>query len=718
MAQKKNDAFQLHIHKTSTPVKIDGSIDDEAWANAEKTSRFYMVLPMDTSFANVQTEIRMCYDDKNLYLIAVCYKATPGRYYVESLRRDFSFSKNDNFLLFMDPFNDLTNGFSFGANAAGAQWDGTMYEGGKVDLNWDNKWISQVKNYDDRWVFEMALPFSSIRYKNGIKTWGINFSRNDLAKSEKSSWAPIPRQFPTASLAYTGNLIWDDAPPSIGANISLIPYVLGGLAHDRENNKATTYRKDLGIDAKIALSSAINLDLTVNPDFSQVEIDRQVTNLDRYELFFPEKRQFFLENGDLFANFGYASIRPFFSRRIGLGVPINFGARISGKPDKNWRIGAMDMQTRSVSSLGLPAQNFIVASVQRRVFSRSNIGFIFINKQSLNYRAGADSGKPVYSVYNRNAGVEYNLASSNNVWTGKVMFLKSFTPGKEGRDFVHAAHLQYNSRHWLVYWQQEYVGKNYNAEVGYVPRNAYIKISPQLNYTFFPKGGKILSHGPRLYYVLYNNESFHRTDDELFAGYNFTFRNQATFTPWLAHDYVQLQQPFDPTNFKKDTLARGTKHRWYAAGADVISKPQSLFTYGLSTRYGGYYASGKRYNVSADIGYRFQPYVSLAINATYNNINLPAPWNVTKFWLIGPRIDVTMTNKLFFTTFIQYNEQINNINLNTRFQWRYKPASDLFIVYTDNYLPAPFYIRNRALLLKLTYWWNVKVDKRINNVDL
>jgi hypothetical protein len=367
-AQKKNEAFQLHIHKTTTPVKIDGSIDDEAWRDAEKTAPFYMVLPMDTSFANVQTEIRMCYDDKNLYLIAVCFKATHGRYYVESLRRDFNFTKNDNFIFFMDPFNDLTNGFSFGANAAGAQWDGTMYEGGKVDLNWDNKWISKVKNYDDRWVFEMALPFSSIRYKNGIKTWGINFSRNDLTKSEKSSWAPIPRQFPTASLAYTGNLIWDDAPPSIGANISLIPYVLGGFTHDRENNKATTYRKDIGIDAKIALSSAINLDLTVNPDFSQVEIDRQVTNLDRYELFFPEKRQFFLENGDLFANFGYASIRPFFSRRIGLGVPINFGARISGKPDKNWRIGAMDMQTRSVSSLGLPAQNFIVASVQRRVF--------------------------------------------------------------------------------------------------------------------------------------------------------------------------------------------------------------------------------------------------------------------------------------------------------------------------------------------------------------
>ncbi|MEO8765610.1 MAG: DUF5916 domain-containing protein [Ginsengibacter sp.] len=711
-SQKKNESFQLHIHKASSPVKIDGIIDEPAWLDAEVTSQFFMVLPMDTSLAAVKTEIRMCYDEHNVYLVAVCFKSVPGRYFVESLRRDFAFLKNDNFLLFMDTFNDLTNGYSFGANAAGAQWDGTMYEGGKVDLNWDNKWVSTVKNYPDKWILEMAIPFSSIRYKNGIKKWGINFSRNDLRTTEKSSWTPIPRQFPTASLAYTGNLIWDEPPPPTGANISLIPYVLGGASKDHENHTPTTYRRDIGIDAKIAVSSSLNLDLTVHPDFSQVDIDQQVTNLNRYELFFPEKRQFFLENGDLFANFGYASIRPFFSRRIGLGVPIDFGARFSGKPDKNWRIGAMDMQTASVNSTGLPAQNFTVASVQRRLFSRSNIAVIFINKQSVNYRDGADSGKPVYSAYNRNIGIEYNLASSNNVWTGKVMFLKSFTPGKRNNDLVHAAHLQYFSRRWLLYWQHEYVGRNYNAEVGYVPRNEYVKINPQAGYSFFPKAGNILSHGPKFIYTLYTNESFRRTDDEWMFMYNVAFRNKATFAPWFAHDYVELLQPFDPTNFNKDTLARGTRHYWYAWGTDFVSKPQSLLTYGLSTRFGGYYENGSRYNITANLGYRFQPYVSITINAAYNNIKLPAPWNLTKFWLIGPRIDVTMTNKLFFTTFIQYNEQLNNINLNTRFQWRYKPASDLFIVYTDNYLPAPFSVRNRALMIKLTYWWNAKFKVR------
>lgn len=572
MAQKKNAAFQLRLHKTTSPVIVDGVLDEPAWHEAETATDFYMVLPMDTSRARVRTDVRMTYDDKHLYLIAVCYQAMPGPYYVESLRRDFAFGKNDNFLLFMDSFDDQTNGYSFGANAAGAQWDGIMYEGGKVDLAWDNKWTSVVKSDAEKWVFEMAVPFTSIRYKKGITTWGINFSRLDLKTTEKSSWTPVPRQFPTASLAYTGSLVWDAPPPPAGANISIIPYALGGISKNYENNTKTAYRKDIGADAKIALSSALNLDLTVNPDFSQVEVDRQVTNLDRFELFFPERRQFFLENGDLFGNFGYTSIRPFFSRRIGLDAPIHFGARLSGKPNKDWRIGAMNMQTGKVDDAGLPAQNFTVASVQRRIAARSNVAALFINKQAINYTP--DSTKPAYTQYNRNLGLEYNLASSNNLWTGKALFLKSFTPQTSGRDWVQAAHLQYLSRRWLLYWQHEYVGRAYNAEVGYVPRRGYFKINPQAGYLFFPKSGPFLSHGPKAFYTSYYNEKGHRTDDEIFLGYPVAFRSQATALAWVAHNYVKLLQPFDPTNFTKDTLARGTEHRWYAYGLELITQVQ------------------------------------------------------------------------------------------------------------------------------------------------
>jgi hypothetical protein len=707
-AQKKNSGYQLHIHKASSPIQVDGELNEQAWKDAAVADNFFMVLPMDTSHAKVKTSVRMTYDAKNIYIIAVCYLTKQAPYMVESLRRDFSFGKNDNFIFFIDPFDDLTNGFTFGANAAGAQWDGSLYSGGSADLSWDNKWVSVVKNYPDKWIFEAAIPFKTIRYKKGITQWGINFSRLDIKEAEKSSWTPIPRQFPTASLAYTGTLIWDEAPPEAGVNISVIPYVLGGLTKDYDPKKPTAYRKDIGADAKIALSSSLNLDLTVNPDFSQVEVDKQVTNLDRYELFFPEKRQFFLENADLFANFGYTNIRPFFSRRIGLGVPISYGARLSGSIDKNWRIGVMDMKTKSNVEVGLPAQNFTVLALQRRLFARSNIRFMFVNKESVNYQPGKDSTKPVYSLYNRNLGIEYNLASVNNAFTGKAMMLKSFSPGKSTGDFVHAANLLYTGKKWMLAWQHEYVGKSYNAEVGYVPRNNYIKINPQIGYNFFPnRKGKVLSHGPLLSSTYFFNTKFHQTDNETYLDYKISLRNQSVFDAWIAHDYVELLKPFDPTNSGKDSLQTGSKHSWDAWGTSYTSKPQKLFTYAFSTRYGGYYANGTRLNLTTDLGYRFQPFVNITLSTSYNRIALPKPWGVTNFWLIGPRIDVTLTNTFFFTAFVQYNNQQKNVNVNTRLQWRYKPASDFYIVYTDNYYTAPLFIRNRALVLKFTYWWSM-----------
>jgi len=198
-----------------------------------------------------------------------------------------------------------------------------------------------------------------------------------------------------------------------------------------------------------------------------------------------------------------------------------------------------------------------------------------------------------------------------------------------------------------------------------------------------------------------------QTDHETIFLYLLNFRNQSVFDVWAGDVFIELLQPFDPTNSGKDTLARGTHHNWKAWGIEYISKPQSRFTFGFSTRFGGYYADGSRLNITTDLGYRFQPFVNIAINTSYNYIDLPMPWGKTDFWLIGPRIDVTMTNKLFFTAFVQYNEQQKNININTRFQWRYRPASDLFIVYTDNYYTTPLYVRNRALVLKFTYWWNM-----------
>jgi hypothetical protein len=705
VAQRKNEEYKYFIKKTSAPIEIDGVIDP-AWSTAQTATNFNMVLPMDTSKAFVRTEVKMSYDSSGIYIITINYIDPGQKFMVESLKRDFNFGKNDNFLLFMDPFNDQTNGFTFGSNAAGAQWDGLLYDGGKADLNWDNKWNSASKYYDDKWIWEAFIPFKTIRYKNGINTWGIQFSRLDISKAEKSSWAPVPRQFPTASLAYTGILVWDQPPPHAGQNISLIPYVLTGGSKNFQANTPTKFRNTVGLDAKVAVTSSLNLDLSIHPDFSQVEVDRQVTNLDRFELFFPERRQFFIENGDQFNNFGYGTLRPFFSRRIGLNAPIQYGARLSGKLNKNWRMGFMNMQTdRNVATL-TPVQNYTAFAIQRKVFARSNIGLLFVNRDQV---LNKDEKAPAYlsNPFNRNIGLEYNLASSNNLWTGKYMVLKSFSKNTSGDDFIHAGNIQYSSKKWLISYQQESVGRQFTADVGFVPRKDYFKINPAISRIFFSRNPKITSHTIKLMNFDYFTRKLKLTDATTYLAYTLTMRTQATYTIWTANDYIKLLQPFDPTNYTKDTLARGTKHRWNSVGFELASKPQQLFTYLISGRLGGYYFNGNRTFVSADLGYRLQPYFSMTMSTSFNNISMPAPWNNNTFWLVGPRIDVTFTNKLFFTTFVQYNNQQNNINVNTRFQWRYKPASDLFLVYTDNYFPAPFNVKNRALVLKFNYWWNL-----------
>ena len=715
--QKKNAHIKYFIHKATDAIKVDGQMNELSWQAAQAVNNFQMVLPMDTSVSKVPTEVRMTYDDNNLYIIAICTKIGDGVDMVESLKRDWNFGKNDNFILFMDTYGDLTNGFAFGANAVGAQWDGTMFDGGSVDLNWDNKWNSAIYNDSSKYVWEAAIPFKSIRYKKGVQEWGVNFSRNDLKTTEKSSWAPMPRQFPTASLAYTGSLIWEGPLPAHQNNFSLIPYFKSSTSKEFATNDGTKINaasvnaNTYGLDAKISLSSSLNLDLTMNPDFSQVEVDRQVTNLSRFELFFPEKRQFFLENADLFSNLGFDNVRPFFSRRIGLKTNIDFGARMSGRLDKNWRLGIMDMKTSDDKSIGLLAQNFSVFALQRKLFKKSSIELFYIDKTAIDYPSTTNTSSTTSSsllgnAYNRNLGFEFNLAPKNNPLSGKTILIKSFTPNKTGNDFLNAANLQYSSREWIISWQHEIVGNNYNAEVGYIPRNNYIKLMPSITRLYFPKSGNILSYGPQFTMTYYYNSHFDVTDNTKLFNYLITFRDKSTFATVIQNDYVELLADFDPTRIGKQTLAAHTKHQWNTVGFDWISAPQHKFTYYLTARKGGYYADGTLLSLTGDIGYRIQPYVNFDLAATYNHIELPAPWGNNNFLLVGPKLDITMTNKIFFTAFYQYNEQTKNINFNTRFQWRYKPVSDLFIVYTDNYYIGPVFVKNRAIVLKFTYWWN------------
>ncbi len=694
------DSHRLNAIRTNNPLKVDGILDDAVWLKAGKASQFHKITPIDTGFAHSQTEVMMAFDDTHFYLGIICHDTLPGKRPTESLRRDWSFGSNDNFFAAIDTYNDQTNGFAFGVNAVGAQWDGVQSDGGSVSLEWDGKWQSAVQNHSDRWIAEFSIPFKTVRYREGDPEWGINFSRLDLKSNEKSAWAPVPRQFASANLAYTGTLAWEEAPPPSGVRFSLIPYVSGKVTQQKDAGEDADFSGSAGLDAKVILSTSMNLDITINPDYSQVEVDRQQTNLDRFELYFPEKRKFFLENSDLFASLGSRQVRPFFSRRIGLDAPVIAGARLSGKLGENWRLGIMDMQTASKDSIA--ASNYAVAVLQRNVLKRSNIGVFMTNKQLMG--TGSDSSYHSYE-YNRVAGAEFNLASVDNNWTGKAYYHYSFNPGPEGDRSSTEAQIQYDTRQFSAGLSQSYVGGNYLAEMGYIRRRGYHHTNSSVGYKFYPNSKRIVNHGPALSADLFYEPDLSLSDRVIDLSYALSWVDRSSITLSLEDVYLRLLEPFDPTNTGGAMFPAGEEFNWLQASLSYRSNQRQLLTYMISGRYGGYF-NGTRLSFSTDVNYRVQPYGSLSLELSYNRILLPEPYTSTDLVLVGPRLDITFTDKLFFTTLVQYNNQIDNVNVNMRFQWRFAPVSDLFIVYTENAFPEHFQTKDRGIVIKLSYWIN------------
>lgn len=693
------DKYQIRIKKTDAEIKLDGIFDEKPWMTAEVAKNFHRVTPTDTGYAIAQTEVMVSYDQHNLYVAAICYDPTPGKRPIQSLRRDWTFGSNDNFMFFIDTYNDLTNGFAFGVSEAGVQRDGIESDGDEVAYTWDTKWKSAVKSYDDRWTTEISVPFRSLRYFDGSEIWGINFGRLDLKTNEKSAWAPMARQFKHNNLAFAGTLIWEEPLQKAGLAFSLIPYVAGTTSVNNQTDGETKWDGNAGFDAKMILSTSLNLDLTVNPDYSQVEVDEQVTNLDRFELFFPERRQFFLENTDLFANLGYSGIQPFFSRRIGLNTPVIGGGRLSGKLGDDWRIGVMDMQTSSRDPT--PSANFAAAVLQRRVFSRSNIVGFVVNKLVTD-----DQIDPSYTGYRSNtvAGVEYNMASPDDRWTGKAFYHQAFYPGASRTSATAFGNITYSTKYFQAALDQSWVGADYVAEVGYIRRRGYLESSPSMSYNFYPTHGKILLHGPSAEFSIILNPDLEMTDRETQIEYTIGWRNRNEVSFIVNEQFVKLNRSFDPTNTGGINLETGSDHHWKNVGISFASDTRRLFYYAFNAGYGGYF-NGTRLTLGSELNYRVQPYGSLSVIANYNDISLPDPYSSAKLFLIGPKLDLTLTDKFFITTFAQYNNQIDNFNLNVRMQWRFAPVSDLFIIYTGNSYASDFENKDRGLAVKLSYWF-------------
>lgn len=704
--------------KTNQPIKVDGELNDLIWSIAPKASHFNLKFPNDRDTVKRKTEAQICYDDKFLYAAFTSWDTSFT--VIQSLKRDIGHIDNDGVGIILDPMNLHTTGFIFVVNAFNAQSEDQISNNQRDDLewNWNNKWFSATKRYDDRWTAEMAIPLKTLRFPPDIRKWGINFIRVDIKNNQYSLWTKVPANFKSFNLGFTGALEWDSVPPVPGKNIVMIPYASGNSSMETGVAHNFTSKLNAGLDAKLTMTSSLNLDLTVNPDFSQVEVDKQVTNLTRYNLFFPERRSFFLENSDIFGEYGIPTyIQPFYSRRIGLDkqgnrLPILGGARLSGSISPTTRIGLMNIQTGGTENSS--PQNYSAVSVNQNIFGRSVIKGYFLNRQEIS------SEKYKYNPqesYSRNAGLTLDMVNASGKWSGWLAYHQSMKPNFKGQNLYMETGVAYNGRRVNHDLDFATIGKNYFTDMGFVQRIenydaerdttirvGFWHIYEQSEIKWFPKKGIISRHALSAEnYIVFNPNS---TLNERSNGltYKIDFNNTSTLNANILDNFVDL---LFPISFTGSVPLPKDQYHFIQSMISYISDSRKILGFSITGGFGGFY-NGQVKSLGGSIIVRSRPHVNVELRGEMNKLIFPGNYGSTQLFLISPRIEINFNTNVAWTTFLQYNTQANNFNINSRFQYRFRPMSDIYLVYTDNYFTDPFLKnKNRAIVFKVNYWLNL-----------
>ena len=428
MPRQLREVFALFI---DSPITLDGILDEPVWAQSEPATDFIQREPYEGQPATERTEIRILYDKESLYFGASVYDSEPDKLIINSLRQDFPQSDDDGVSFYLDTFNDDRNLYAFFINPAGAKREMQVVDEGRdQSLPWEDVWEVKTRIAEDGWYAEVRIPFRSLRFsKAKVQTWGINFQRRVRRRNEQAFWSPMPRRFISFNISFAGDLKGlEDIEP--GRNFKVKPFATSEFREFAGDD--FDIHGDVGLDLKYGLSPGLTLDGTLNTDFSQVEVDEQQITLTRFSLFFPEKRDFFLENSGIFF-FGPTAQRDarqdiilFFSRRIGLSpdgqpLPIWGGARLTGRQGK-YGLGFFNMQTRETDSD--PANNFTVLRIKRNIMANSDVGGLFINR---------DSSLP--GDYNRTFGIDANFRFWEDLRIASFL-AATRTPGLEEGDMA------------------------------------------------------------------------------------------------------------------------------------------------------------------------------------------------------------------------------------------------------------------------------------------
>ena len=713
-AQEKN----ANIKFSENPeIKLDGILDEPIWGQADVIGDFWTHFPDDKNQAPEQTEVRMVYNDKFLFISAKVY--TIGYdYNMKSLMRDYEGGVNDDITFLFDTFSDRNNAFSFSVTPEGVMKEGLLSRGGVdgekfLDLNWDVSWHAESKKYDGYYIVELRIPFFAFKFNEDINSWRFNCFRVDPQSWVNSTWSKIPINQEIQNLGYMGNIVFEKPLEKSRNPIAIIPYVLYSAGQNFDTG-ASYNKPDFGLDAKIPIGSNSNIDLTVNPDYSNTSINEGSTNITRFELNFPEQRQFFLDNSDLFSGYGTDGLAtPFYSRRIGFGkdslggdvqVPILAGIRYTGKINNNLRVGFLDVQTAEDAEHQIASNNNLVVSVEQKVLKNSNISAFFINRESMN----APSYVEEKDKYNRVFGVDFNFYSDNSKWNSKTYIHKSITPEAGNKDLSIGGYLGYQGRSFLseTYWR--YIGEDFNSDLGFIQRADQVVFNEKVGPKFYPKIANINWYGVFFKGTIQTTPSLNEISDYN-GGLSFImwFNNKSIFSMEAQRRFTYLYQPFDPTQEPGAVPLPIGGYDYADFFIEYASDKSRIFSAATNMKTGTYY-TGNKTTAQFIFRYRVQPFFNFYMKATYDYITLPDPHpQETGIAYIGPKFEFTFTKKLFWTTDVQFNSQNKLMGLNSRVQWRYRPQSDIFIIYSDNYHTDVFSPKVRSIFLKATFWLNI-----------
>ncbi|SVA01510.1 uncharacterized protein METZ01_LOCUS54364 [marine metagenome] len=713
-----SERYTVEPTRTAQQPQLDGVLNEVAWQNAAVIDDFVQQEPLEGNPATERTVVRLMYDAEALYVGVEAHDSTPTGVISTEMRRDSpQLLDEDNFQIILDTFNDSRSGYMFVTSPLGAKLEQQIAEEGEgsyssfnssnsnVNVDWDGVWDVATQRTDQGWVAEIAIPMVTMRFpENDRQVWGVNFMRNIRRKNEQVFWAPIPKGYNLTRVSLAGTMTGLTGVDR-GLDLRITPYALAAGRQDRNTSAffEGSGLNDVGLDVKYGIAAGLNLDVTLNTDFAQVEVDEQQVNLTRFPLFFPEKRDFFLENAGMFnvkSQYPWGRLADlFFTRRIGLAggqpVPIIGGTRLTGKVQRH-NIAVMNIQTQQVGAR--PGENFFVARYSRDIFARSKIGGIIINKEAVGD-----------THFNRTFAVDTSLTPHPFLSvTGFVA--KTESPQVAHDDMMGHVMLMWQSPSARIYSDYTDIQDHFNAEVGFVPRIGIRR--SELHAEWNPRPGRwgIRSMNPMMTIEYITDQSNRLLSRRIHYMIGAQFENGSRLTVITNEEFEQLDVPFQVAS--DVTIPAGT-YRFWSPSVSYRSDPSRRVSGNVRYAPQGFFG-GTRVDWRAGITWRATNRIAAQASFRRSDVTLPGGAFVAD--LASATFDLALSPRITLRSLTQYNSTTDSISTSVRFNWIYRPGSDIYIAYDelrqDDFLtldPALRHVgnvpwvQNRQLAVKMTY---------------